>query len=81
MQKWEYLFVVAFSGRGEIDNSRPESVNGESFRKWANLSDGEEVPLLVEFSNQLGEQGWELVSAPPTPSQATSLSTFKRPKE
>lgn len=49
MQKWEYMFVW-------IDLSRPREANGKELPNW------EKGPNVYAFSNQLGEEGWELVS-------------------
>lgn len=53
MQKWEYLFVTA---EYEKDQWRPKYVNGQELRDW------KKGPFIHDYSNQLGEQGWEIVS-------------------
>jgi hypothetical protein len=58
MQKWEYLFVFAAitSDGGEF---RPRFVNDEELNDW------QAGPTLYEYSNQLGESGWELLASNP----------------
>jgi hypothetical protein len=55
VQKWEYLFVTC---EYYNDDWRPRYVNGQEVedvaRKWSDMT-------LYEFSNLLGEKGWELV--------------------
>jgi len=52
MQKWEYLYVY-FS---EHKYLCPKQVNGEELRDW------KRGPYMMDYINQLGEEGWELVS-------------------
>lgn len=66
MIKWEYLFVTAelFDYR-----FRPRFVNDAEARDWF---DG---PPVSRYANQLGRQGWELVSV----SHGTAMQlVFKR---
>jgi len=78
MQKWEYTFVLC----EETEKVwRPRYVNQQELEDWENGS------TMIEFSNQLGEQGWELVSSNAVLTttihgvQLTSLRMiFKRPK-
>ena len=51
--KWEYLFVVCEHLRGDW---RPQFVNGQELNNW------QHGPTIYEYSNQLGQQGWELVN-------------------
>ncbi len=54
MQKWEYLFVTCDYHNGDW---HPRYVNGEEIseaKAWSEMT-------LYEFSNLLGEKGWELV--------------------
>jgi hypothetical protein len=55
MPKWEYLFVTC---EYHNDDWRPRYANGkeveEISRKWSEMT-------LYEFSNLIGERGWELV--------------------
>ena len=53
MQKWEYLFLTAEKAEGVWF---PRFVNGEELEGWL------EGPSLYEFSDQLGDKGWELVN-------------------
>jgi hypothetical protein len=53
MQKWEYLFIVCGSHKGAW---RPQYVNGQELRDWQNGSSA------VEYSNKLGEEGWEMIN-------------------
>jgi hypothetical protein len=48
--KWEYMEVV-FRDYGGY---RPRYVNGEEQKGW------KDAPLIRDYLNQLGEQGWEL---------------------
>ncbi len=54
MQKWEYLEVAALD-RG---NSFwvPYRVNGEELKDWR------KGPNIHTYLNELGQQGWELVT-------------------
>jgi len=49
--KWEYMEVV-FRDYGGY---RPRFVNGEEQSCW------KKAPLIREYLNQVGEEGWELV--------------------
>lgn len=73
MQKWEYLFLITDSRKNDL----PRFLNGREIKDWQRgLS-------LVEFTNQLGEQGWELVSSQPHyygASVEEVRMVFKRPK-
>jgi hypothetical protein len=53
MQKWEYLFLTAEKAEGVW---LPRFVNGEELEGWL------EGPSLYEYSDQLGDEGWELVN-------------------
>ena len=53
MQKWEYLFVNCQLSGGAW---RPHFVNGVESRNWQNNPD------IATYSNEIGEQGWELVT-------------------
>ncbi len=53
MQKWEYFFLTAEKVEGVW---LPRFVNGEELAGWL------EGPSLYEFSNQHGDEGWELVN-------------------
>jgi hypothetical protein len=50
LQPWEYMEVV-FRDYGGY---RPRYVNGEEQVDW------KQAPVIHEYLNQLGEQGWEL---------------------
>lgn len=71
MQKWEYCFVGLDYFAGEF---RPKSINGQELR------DKSQIPALHEFSNKLGDQGWELVGVNYTPGYGFGFLIFKRPK-
>ncbi len=78
MQKWEYTFVLC-EETGEV--WRPRYVNLQELAEWENGW------TMIEFSNQLGEQGWELVSSNTVLTatmrgvQLTAIRLiFKRPK-
>lgn len=49
-EAWEYMEVVFRDYRGY----RPRYVNGEEQKEW------KKAPLIHEYLNRLGEQGWEL---------------------
>lgn len=73
MQKWEYLFVSA----DQSDGYRVRYVNGKELPEW------ERGDTIYDFANKMGEEGWELVSAPYTSSGldwATSRLIFRRSK-
>lgn len=53
MPRWEYLFVTA-----ELFDYayRPRTINDREERDWFN------GPTIASFSNELGAEGWELIS-------------------
>ncbi len=53
-RKWEYLIV---SFQYHRDAWRPRYVNGEELADWTS------GPVIHDYASQLGEEGWELVSA------------------
>jgi len=72
MQKWEYLFVSAVL---QGDQWRVKYVNGKEFAV-SNTS-----ITLYEYANKMGDDGWELISAPYTAGAFTvPRLIFKRPK-
>ena len=68
--KWEYLFVTITSFSG--DAHQPHSLN------FKNIKDSKKLDL-ADFSNQLGDQGWELVGSAGA-NMPNNLLIFKRPK-
>lgn len=52
-EQWEYLLVSCQEYRGW----RPRYVNGQELTDWMN------APVIHDYVNQLGEEGWELTSA------------------
>jgi len=57
MQQWEYYFVFAtVTNDGEF---RPRFANEEELDDW------QAGPTLYEYTNQLGESGWELLASNP----------------
>ncbi len=76
MQQWEYLFVNCAY---EDNDWHPHSTNGVLLaegRKWAEMT-------VHDFSNEVGQRGWELVSLMTGHSQRGSTEVyrlvFKRP--
>jgi hypothetical protein len=54
MQKWEYMTVRTDLATGKI---KPRYLNDGEIPNW-NFSQ----TSMTQYANQLGEQGWELVS-------------------
>jgi len=50
--RWEYIIVTFQDYKGW----RPRFENGLQYKDWMNL------PLMFEYINDLGAEGWELVS-------------------
>jgi hypothetical protein len=74
MTKWEYLFVVGEFANGEWV---ARYINEKELANWAS------GPSIYQTSNQLGEDGWELVNlatAPRTDKPVSFRLVFKRPK-
>ena len=57
MHKWDYLFIVVDYEHGNHEG-RPRYVNGQELPDW------KQGPNIFGVMNQLGWQGWELVSNP-----------------
>ena len=51
--RWDYL-VVSFA---DYKGWRPRYINGKEIRNWM------QAPVIHDYINQLGEDGWELVGA------------------
>jgi hypothetical protein len=73
MQKWEYLFVVL---KPTLSLTPDWEVGGVSGQPMAT----QRASSLPEFANQMGDQGWELVSILGN-EKSTPRLIFKRPKE
>ena len=67
--QWEYMEIV-FRDYGGY---RPRYVNGEEQMGW------KRAPVIHEYLNQLGEQGWELVGVGGRDDRQMP-AYFKRPK-
>lgn len=65
MQKWEYLFV-------ECGDGKPRWVNGSELPNWKKTN-------LADWSNQRGDEGWELVTSNVVAWDRRQL-VYKRPK-
>ena len=73
MQKWEYLFVNTLL---KGDTWYAKTANGKHLNSKSDTT-------MYDFANQMGEDGWELVSAPYTSDQDNRIKPrliFKRPK-
>jgi hypothetical protein len=70
IQEWEYWFLTCHAAKGAV---RVESVNGQEQQGW------ERGLTMFDYCNQLGVQGWELVSMTLTDAGWFYLA-FKRPK-
>lgn len=57
MQKWEYRFV---STTWQGEEWRVLSVNGHAMGDW------KMDETIYDYANRMGEEGWELVTAPYT---------------
>lgn len=80
MQKWEYHTVSlmaqgSFSGR--IRSWKLRMINEEEVSNWRKA---EGYSSLRVFCNQMGQEGWELISTGP-PTTDGLLLFFKRPHE
>ena len=71
MHKWEYLYLV--SAINEDGDWIPQRINGKELPDWAS------GPGMYEVTNELGEQGWELVNI--AVSDIAYRSVIKRTKE
>ena len=74
MKKWEYMFVSAALKDKEW---RIKKINGKE------QAIGKTTITLYDYANQMGDEGWELISAPYTADEfnsATPRLIFKRPK-
>lgn len=69
MHKWEYLFVDF----RDYEGLRPRRVNDQELEGW------ETGPRMVDYFDQLGEQGWELTGYHPI-TMGVIDAIFKRPK-
>ncbi len=72
MEKWEYLFVTA-------------NLDGVHWKVWAvdgsPISNWRQDKNLAQYANQLGAEGWELVTAINTGDDEPDFRLiFKRPK-
>ncbi len=75
MQRWEYLFVIVDTDSGRW---RPHYENDQELHDWF------KGPTVPQYANQLGEQGWELVSSIASIDRGGYISdyqyVFKRPR-
>jgi hypothetical protein len=76
VQRWEYLDVYLFEHGVEwIDSQgRVGEIPTLTHENWV----GHRLP--TQLSNELGDDGWELVGAIPAQGQRDFILCFKRPK-
>lgn len=72
MQKWEYLFLSTGVAGGIL---RPYYQNDEELPNW------KKGPPVHQYVQELGEQGWEMVSHAYPSCGSYPTMAFKRPKE
>lgn len=72
MTQWEYLFVEVVEERRL---PRPWTVNGAEIPNWKN------GPSIYTYTEDLGREGWELISAPSNGKGALVGLVFKRPRQ
>lgn len=83
MQKWEYMFVMCEHSGDNVFH--PRFVNSKEIPNW------QKGPDIATYSNQSGDQGWELIETLVDSVQRKGLMTqgsaessfrliFKRPK-
>ncbi len=73
MQRWEYLVVRGEHG-GFSRRFMPRYVNEQELKDWKKIT-------MVSFLNQLGADGWELISTMGyLPGTNDNELCFKRPK-
>lgn len=73
MQKWEYLFVILKPTLSLTPDWEVSGVSGQPMS-------AQRAGNLFEFANQMGDQGWELVSVLGNEKSNPRL-IFKRPKD
>jgi len=72
MTKWEYLVIVCTRN---FDHYRANFYNSTELKDW------KKNPPIPEYLNELGQQGWELVSTLPVGETVGQMHLFlKRPK-
>jgi len=67
MTKWEYMYVSVDGPVGGTNVFHPKSANGVEVKGWKSMT-------IHDYSNWLGQQGWELVGT-----LSTYTVIFKRP--
>jgi hypothetical protein len=61
MKKFEYKNIrFDFKGRGITQEINLLDIDGKRVKGWAN--NGDKIPTLPELLNEVGQDGWELVS-------------------
>ncbi len=72
MQTWEYVVITCSQ---DFNNYRPTYYNNSELPNW------KKNPSMPDYLNDLGKEGWELVSTLPIGPQTGQLKLFlKRPK-
>lgn len=74
MKKFEYKNVrFDFVGRGITQEINLLDIDGERLKSW---NDKKQMPILPELLNQIGSEGWELVSHAVNQDNQTNGVTF-----
>ena len=76
MQTWEYM-LVTFHYDLKKDLWRPKARNDRVLESWASFS----ATRMPDFLNEVGAEGWELVTSTPGPEETFWYLIFKRPKQ
>jgi hypothetical protein len=82
MQKWEYITLELFIDAPDIDFEVGQDAVAQKMApakpRWADNKDDERP--VAERLNELGQEGWELVSSY-SPTSAVHIYILKRPIE